>query len=68
MMTPEHSLPTQLICCHMFYAFIFIQIMCYEKPKLSDPLFSEKMPPRREKKQGSTMGEVHVKDLYLGFS
>ena len=42
---------------HSPHPKIFIQIVFLQRLKFPDPLFF-KMPPRREKKQGSTMGEV----------
>ena len=46
-----------LLHMHSPHPKIFIQIMFLQRVKFPDPLFF-KMPPRREKKQGSTMGEV----------
>ena len=49
---------------HSPHPKIFIQIMFLPRVKFPDPLFF-KMPPRREKKQGSTMGEVYIRRLFL---
>ena len=54
-----------LLHMHSPHPKIFIQIMFLQRVKFPDPLFF-KMPPRREKKQGSTMGEVSDLDqLFL---